>query len=134
VKHLCDVRLLQSAAPSILGPFADVLDGLAEALGDHHDLAVLVQRLESDRMRFGGPGPVYEAVTLAREEENELRTRASRLGATIYAEGPQAFQRRVVAYRDIAARRGPEGPTGGLAVITGSRTPDDHLDVETRSA
>ncbi len=46
VKNLgYQVRLLERAAPSVLEPLGANLDDLAEALGDDHDLAVLVERL-----------------------------------------------------------------------------------------
>ena len=35
------MRLLRKASPSIIEPLIDELDGLADALGDYHDLAVL---------------------------------------------------------------------------------------------
>ena len=48
------VRLLEPAAPSVFAPAIEALDHLAEALGDDHDLAVLVERLASDPHRYGG--------------------------------------------------------------------------------
>ena len=46
-------RLLRDAGPSVLGPLIDQLDDLAEALGDDHDLAVLVDLLDTEPVRFG---------------------------------------------------------------------------------
>ncbi len=113
VKHLWyDIRLLENASPSMLAPLADVLDELAETLGDHHDLAVLVERVENDPSRFGGSVPVGRVVALARERQLELWGRASRIGATVYAEPPSAFRRRIEKYWELTTERGPETVTG----------------------
>ena len=112
VKHLWyDIRLLENASPSMLAPLADVLDELAETLGDHHDLAVLVERVENDPSRFGGSAPVGRVVALARERQLELWGRASRIGATVYAEPPSAFRRRIEKYWELTIERGPETVT-----------------------
>ncbi len=109
------VRLVERAAPSILSPLVAALDDLAEALGDDHDLAVLVERLRADPERFGGKQRVRRATRLARRQQDDLRGRAFRLGATIYAEKPTAFTTRVTAYWERAVRDGPELATGGIA-------------------
>ena len=49
VKNLWyQTRLVQRVAPSVLQALVASLDDLAEALGDDHDLAVLIERLRSD--------------------------------------------------------------------------------------
>ena len=115
------VRLLEDAAPSVLRPLAASLDGLGEALGDDHDLAVLVSRLESDGTER--PDDTRHAIELARDQQTELRSRALRLGATIYAEKTPAFVDRLTAYWTIADALGPELPTGGIAAIATASTP-----------
>ena len=118
VKHLWyQTRLIESAAPSVLEALASSLDDLAEALGDDHDLAVLVQRLDDDPDRFGGADQVAVALRLARAQQDDLRRRAFRLGATIYAESASAFQARMRSYWTCSMRRGPELPTGGIAEL-----------------
>ena len=115
VKHLWyQVRLVERAAPSVLEPLVASLDDLAEALGDDHDLAVLIERLRSDPDRFGGEHEVEHAVGVARSEQQELRRRAFRAGATIYAELPPAFAARIEAYWRNTADHGPELATGGI--------------------
>lgn len=118
VKHLWyQTRLVQRAAPSALQPFVASLDDLAEALGDDHDLAVLVEQLEADPERFGGMSKVERAVRLARSQQDSLRHRAFRLGATVYAERGGAFSRRVEVYWRRARQLGPELETGGIAEL-----------------
>ncbi len=124
LKHLWyHVRLIERAAPSVLGPLAATLDGLGEALGDDHDLAVLVERLEADPDRFGGKRPVRQTRRMARAQQDDLRRRAFRLGSTVYAESPKAFTRRMGSYWVSTVAEGPELPTGGIAQLSGGRQP-----------
>ncbi len=119
VKHLWyQTRLMELVAPSVLEAAASSLDDLAEALGDDHDLGVLVERLGDEPDRFGGEEPIRHACRLARRQQDDLRRRAFRLGATIYAETPPVFRSRMQAYWACAAKRGPELPTGGIAELT----------------
>ena len=113
VKNLWyQIRLLSDAAPSLLRPLAHRLNDLAEALGDDHDLAVLIERLEADPGRFGGRKAATEAVVLARTAQDDLRVRAFRLGATVYAEATKAFVARIETYWTTAVELGPEPKTG----------------------
>jgi CHAD domain-containing protein len=90
VKHLFHaMQLIEAAAPSVLTPMVEQLDHLGDALGDDHDLAVLVEQLGDDQDRV---------VELARAQQSELRQRAFRLGETLYAEKPAAFRRRIERY------------------------------------
>lgn len=111
------VRLVEAAAPSVLSPLIAHLDELADALGDDHDLSVLVERLEADPRRFGGKPAVKTAVSLARSEQAELRQRAFRLGASVYAEPTSAFVDRLESYWKTTLRRGPELATGSIAQL-----------------
>ena len=122
VKHLWyQLRLLREASPSTIGPLIGELDRLAEALGDDHDLAVLVASLDADPVRFGTPDTVDHARRVAREQQRELRAPAFRAGMVIYAERPSEFSSRVSAYWRLTRRLGPELPTGGIAALTSSR-------------
>ena len=123
MKHLWyQMRLLHEGSPSMIGPLIDELDGLADALGDDHDLAVLVASLDADPERFGTPDTVDHARRVAREQQRQLRTPAFRTGAVIYAERPAALRSRVETYWHLAGRVGPELKTGGIAALTSSRS------------
>ena len=111
------MRLLHRAAPSVIEPIVGNLDDLAQALGDDHDLAVLIEHLKADPEQFGGKRRVKQAVRLARAQQDDLRRRAFRLGATMYAEKPRAFTRRIDQYWRITALHGPELATGGIAEL-----------------
>jgi CYTH domain-containing protein/CHAD domain-containing protein len=124
-KHLWyQMRLLREASPSMIGPLIGELDGLAEALGDDHDLAVLVASLDADPDRFGTPDTVDHARRVAREQQGQLRTPAFRTGAVIYAERPSALRSRMETYWHLAGHVGPELPTGGIAALTSSQDDD----------
>ncbi|MDJ0770378.1 MAG: CHAD domain-containing protein [Ilumatobacter sp.] len=111
------VRVVEAAAPSVLTPLVANLDALGEALGDDHDLAVLVERLEEDPERFGGAEAAGTAELIAREQQRELRRGAFRLGASLFAETAPAFAARIGTYWRRAKRLGPELPTGGIAEL-----------------
>jgi CYTH domain-containing protein/CHAD domain-containing protein len=118
VKNLWyQARLLERAAPSALEPMIATLDDLAEALGDDHDLAVLIERLAKDPHRFGGTLHAMQAIDVARAQQIDLRRRACRLGASVYAETPKAFADRMQVYWRCAVREGPELATGGIAEL-----------------
>lgn len=113
VKYLWyQVQLLRDAAPSVLCPLADELDELAEALGNDHDVAVLVEYLDARPSDYGTPSDVAHIRELARRRQDELRTVAVRAGATIYAEPPKAFARRIARYWKLTRDLGPEVERG----------------------
>jgi CYTH domain-containing protein/CHAD domain-containing protein len=125
VKYLWyQVRLLEPAAPSVLTPLNARLDDLADSLGDDHDLSVLIARLEADPKGSGGRRAVDAAVELARTQQDELRRRAVRLGATVYAEPATRFVARVGTYWNNAIENGPELVTGGIADLARESDPD----------
>jgi len=118
VKYLWyQMRLLRAVAPSVLDPLIEQLDGLADALGDDHDLAVLVAQLDADGGRFGDPASVDHARTVAREHQHLLRDRAFRSGAVVFAERTGAFTDRLTRYWRLRVDEGPERPTGGIAAL-----------------
>ena len=133
VKNLWyQVRLLERAAPSVLEPLVAQLDDLAEALGDDHDLAVLIERIEADPDRFGGSEQATRAIALARTQQNDLRRRAFRLGATVYVETTSAFADRIAAYWACTIEQGSELSTGGIAQLAEDEA--DHADGSERAA
>jgi CYTH domain-containing protein/CHAD domain-containing protein len=126
VKYLWyQTRLLHDAAPSVLGPMVEQLDALAEALGDDHDLAVMVAALDAEPDRFGEPDVVDHARRIARDQQDAMRTRAFRAGASVYAERPTALRERVTTYWRVAADRGPELLTGGIATLAAASRASD---------
>jgi CYTH domain-containing protein/CHAD domain-containing protein len=111
------IRLIESAAPSVLTPLIARLDDLSDALGDDHDLAVLVEQLAAKPNRYGSKAQVEAATRHAREQQQELRRRAFRLGVTLFAESTGAFVERLTSYWLTAVTIGPELSTGGIAQL-----------------
>lgn len=111
------VELLESTAPSLLAPLAGGLHQLSDALGDAHNLTVLIDLVLESPARFGGPPTADRVVKLATESRGDLEDRAVRLGRRLYAERPGAFARRMRAYWR-AARLGAVLPTGELAKVS----------------
>jgi adenylate cyclase len=105
----------------VITPLITQLDGLADALGDDHDLAVLIGSLDAHPDRFGTSDVVDHARRVAREQQRQLRTPAFRTGTVIYTERPSGFSSRVAAYWQLASHVGPELSTGGIAALTSSR-------------
>jgi CHAD domain-containing protein len=87
------LRILRGLWPEVLGETADQAHDLADLLGDHHDLAVLTEDLESrDTL-----DPEAIAALIARRQE-ELLGRAVAIGERLYAEKPKAFGKRIGEY------------------------------------
>jgi CYTH domain-containing protein/CHAD domain-containing protein len=115
------LRLLERASPTLLGPLVVCLDELADALGDDHDLALLVDRLLAEPQAYGGPVVVGQACELARTEQQALRSGALRVGATVYAESPSAFVERIGRYWKLTVYDGPETRIGGIETMAAAR-------------
>jgi len=90
-----DLRLLRDAWPEPLKATADEAHELTDLLGDHHDLAVLI-----DDARAKAPDdPDTEALAkLAARRQEELLGQAFRIGDRLYAEKPSQFTRRIERY------------------------------------
>ena len=117
------VELIEPAAPLLLGPTGRGLHDVSDALGDAHNLAVLVDLLRQAPARFGGPDTAERVVRMATDAQGDLEDRAIRLGLRLYAEKPKAFARRMTAYWR-AAEAGAELPTGELADVAAPRKAD----------
>jgi CYTH domain-containing protein/CHAD domain-containing protein len=118
------LRLLEPASPGVLGPLVADLDRLADALGDDHDLTVLVERLGAEPDAFGGPPVVERVRDIARARQHDLRRAALRSGATVYAETRSAFVERIERYWTLTIHDGVETVVGGLEALAASRRPD----------
>lgn len=109
VKNLWyQTRLIELSAPSVLGPFATTLHTLSELLGDDHDRSILIERIRSDRKRYGGKSAVQPAIRLARDQQMTIRSSALRLAATVLAEDDVAFGSRIRTYSRLTQDFGAE--------------------------
>ncbi len=89
------LRLLRDAWPGPLKAAADEAGELADLLGDHHDLSVLVAATAA----AVGEEPDAEAIAgLARLRQAELLASALQIGDRVYAEKPARFTARIGRY------------------------------------
>jgi CHAD domain-containing protein len=104
-------RLLRDAYPEGLGAEANVLDALAEHLGDDHDLALLRAALiDPDGPGQDVPADLEPLAEVIDERRAELQAEAWRLGRRVYAERPKAFRRRLRAYLRAARTEAADAP------------------------
>jgi CHAD domain-containing protein len=105
-------RLLTPVWPVVLKAETEEAHRLTELLGDDHDLAVLIERLDEPAPLGLIADPDRSALrALAVEQSTELRTAATWLGRRLYAARPKAFARRLDACVETAlAERRAEGP------------------------
>ncbi|HYI80482.1 MAG TPA: CHAD domain-containing protein [Thermoleophilaceae bacterium] len=89
------LRLLQGAWPPVLKTAAKEAHELADLLGDHHDLSVLVEKA---RAQAPDDPDTDMLATLAEQRQAELLADALQLGDRLYAEKPSRFTRRIERY------------------------------------
>lgn len=89
------LRLLQDAWPAVLKASAAEAHELADLLGDHHDLSVLIAKAREQAP--DDPGTAMLA-SLAERRQAELLDAAFQLGDRLYAEKPDQFTRRIKRY------------------------------------
>lgn len=117
--HWHHVQLLTETDPVVLEPWADRLHDLADALGDDHDLAVLVQTIERDVDAHGGQEAVEVVRTLAAGRRADLQSRAFSLGARYTAEPAEAVVARLATMWGAWHRHGDAPQRTELADLTG---------------
>jgi CHAD domain-containing protein len=86
------LRILEAALPDSLADSVERADRLADALGDHHDLAVLRDDLFGRELPTPRRPVLVEAIE---QRQRELAEAALEQGETLYASKPKAFERRM---------------------------------------
>jgi CHAD domain-containing protein len=95
-------RLLSDAWPGVMEAQTDETDGLAEDLGDDHDLAVLTDFLRRTGPELGTTTDLDAVAELIARYRAELYADILRVARRVYAEKPAAFRRRLAAYTTAA--------------------------------
>jgi CHAD domain-containing protein len=90
--HFYHAKLVTPIWPEVIGPHAEALNRLGDILGQHHDLAVLVDRLEAAKRK-----EVKALLARAKTRQADLWEEADALGARLFAEKPTALADRWVA-------------------------------------
>lgn len=93
------LRILRPIARTQLAGMVDEADELSDVLGDHNDLAVLLQAVEEHRDELGDDRAAELRAAVSRRRDR-LRLAAVPLGKRLYAEAPRRFGSRVQAYWD----------------------------------
>ncbi len=88
------LQLLRPCWPEVLEPLCDELARLSTALGQHHDLSLLIEAL--DRPAAGPPLPeIKHVVALAQASRQAVARQAIALGRRLLAERPARFEARL---------------------------------------
>jgi hypothetical protein len=111
-KRVKDLRyLLEVLEPlwaDVIGPLAEEVDELADALGDDHDVALLRRLVESHSAGLDGDGrTILELLDVRR---GRLQAVAWALGPRVYQERPGAFVRRLRGYWAVWQEPGDGAP------------------------
>jgi CHAD domain-containing protein len=96
--HWYHARLLREAWPEVVRAHRDAANDLAERLGEHHDLAVLLDTLLGEPAAFGAPADLEALVGLIERRQAALQAEAFALGRKVLAERRSALLRRWGAY------------------------------------
>ncbi len=100
------MELAIPAWPTLGKAWVDEMQRLRDKLGKHHDLSVLIERLQARPPRspaqLAWHGPLVEA---ARARQQKLARSALRLHGRLFAEKPGAFRRRLAAYMTAMSHR-----------------------------
>jgi CHAD domain-containing protein len=91
------LRILRPVARTQLAGMVDEADELSDILGDHNDLAVLLEAVEQHREALQDDQADELRAAVSRRRDR-LRLSAVPLGRRLYAEAPRRFGRRVEAY------------------------------------
>jgi CHAD domain-containing protein len=100
------MELATPAWPTLGKAWVEELQRLRDKLGKHHDLSVLIARLQARPPRAPAQhawhGPLMQA---AHARQHKLARSALRLHARLFAERPGAFRRRLAAYMTAMSHR-----------------------------
>ncbi|EWC42740.1 CHAD domain-containing protein [Stutzerimonas stutzeri] len=105
--HWYHCLLLSPCWPDALESRAEQLKQVADALGDDHDLAMMLQLMQREPDMFGALQIREGLQRCIEQRRGQLQQRALRHGRRLYAESPKALVARIEAYWRIArAERG----------------------------
>ena len=110
IRH--QLELLTPLWPEVVVGMAITMARVGELLGQDHDLAVLLEKLDVEANLC--PDPVERSLirALANQRRSDLRTAARILGRRVFAEEPESLTGRLDVYWE-SARSGEPSRTGG---------------------
>ena len=96
--HAYQARLFREIWPEMMQVHTTALSDLADLLGEHHDMAVLQQRLAERPHDYGGAEAVRHICGLSHELQENIADASFRSGARLLAERPRALAARWESY------------------------------------
>jgi CHAD domain-containing protein len=96
--HGFHVDLLKRTAPEVLAGPLEAADRLSTLLGQHHDLAVLLDTTDRMPQKFGDATALSFLREAVGKRRGEIEVEAFELGRQVFAERPRAIERRFAAY------------------------------------
>jgi hypothetical protein len=82
----------------MIRPQINIVDALADALGDDHDLYMLAERVRDAGKPLGNRKQIDAYIALCRKRQDTLRLRAKLLGERLFSEKPTSIAARLAAY------------------------------------
>lgn len=95
------IRILTPIWKDALNTQRSATDSLEKKLGEEHDLALLGERVATEKERLGLESEAERLLPLAEQRRYELRESARGIGARFYAEQPEDFVHRLRTYWKI---------------------------------
>jgi CHAD domain-containing protein len=89
--HWYHVRLLESLWTEVMQAHEGSIKKLEQWLGDDHNLVVLREMVEDEPEKYGGEEEIRIFVSLADQEQKEMRQEAISMGQRVYEQKPRQF-------------------------------------------
>jgi hypothetical protein len=106
--HWRQMQLLAPCWPSELTARAKAARTLSQALGDDHDISLLMRLVSTPTMMFGTPEETAAFLKRCRRRQRALRKEARTHGERLFAERARPFAERIETYWMIAAAHATE--------------------------
>jgi CHAD domain-containing protein len=97
-------QLLRRVWPDFMERYAEVIEDLSDALGDHHDLIVLRQTLTDDPLSFGDEAALSSAFSAIEKRRKQLEKKSVKVASHVYAEKPAGWRALIESWWEIAAK------------------------------
>ena len=100
--HWYHAQLLRRLWPDYMKGYADVIEETSDALGDHHDLVVLHDKLMRQPNVYADKPALETTLSAIRKRRKQLEKESIDSASHIYAEEPRRFRDRIREYWRLA--------------------------------
>jgi len=101
--HWYHAQLLRRNWPEFMTRYAEVVEELSDALGDHHDLIVLRQTLTDEPLAYGDEASLQTTFAAIERRRQQLEKKSISIAEHVYAENPGEWTARIRAWWRMAA-------------------------------